>query len=114
VEGWLTDGLGWVMAAVLLDSFEQPLSNTNTPSSPVAISEPTSAAVFCFLVGCFWFGRRVSGVLVVFPCGFVSGFLSGFPDNPSCVKCVMLVSCAGLHQSGTVGARGQPLENGLI
>src|ERR1700733_10391262 len=101
------------MADVLADSFEQPLSKTKTPSSAVAISEPASAAVFCFLVGCFSFdcepGPFGDGAWV-----FVSGFLSGLPDNPSCVKCVMLVSCAGFPQSGTVGARWRPLGNGLI
>src|SRR5579863_1515754 len=101
------------MVDVLSDSFEQPLSKTKTPSSAVAISEPASAAVFCFLVGCFSFGCELGpfgdGVWV-----FVSGFLSGLPDNPSCVKCVMLVSCAGFPQSGTIGARGRPLRNGLI
>jgi hypothetical protein len=101
------------MADVLADSFEQPLSNTKTPSRAVAISEPASAAVLCFFVGCFSFecglGPFGDGVWV-----FVSGFLSGLPDNPSCVKCVMLVSCAGFPQSGTVGAGWRPLGNGLI
>src|SRR5580698_313628 len=101
------------MADVLSDSFEQPLSKTKTPSSAVAISEPATTAVLCFLIGCFSFecelGPFADGVWV-----FVSGFLSGLPDNPSCVKCVILVSCAGFPQSGTVGARWRPLGNRLI
>jgi len=87
------------MVTVLSDSFEQPLSNKKTPSSEVAISEPTSAAVFCLPVSLFGFecGRCASDDWLsdVFSCGFVSGFLSGLPDNPSCVKCVILASCAG-------------------
>jgi hypothetical protein len=45
------------MAAVLLDSFEQPLSNTKTPRKAAAISEPMSVAVFCLPAGFFVFGH---------------------------------------------------------
>ena len=84
------------MADVLSDSFEQPLSSTKTPNSDVAINEPTSAAFFCLSLDFFGLGCCVSGGLgVVFPVGGVAGFLSGLADNPSCVKCAILASCAG-------------------
>ena len=84
------------MVDVLSDSFEQPLSSKKTPNSDVAINEPTSAAFFCLSLDFFGLGCCVFGVLgVVFPVGEVAGFLSGFPDNPSCVKCAILASCAG-------------------
>jgi hypothetical protein len=89
------------MADVLPDSFEQPLSNKKTPSSEVAINELASATAFCLSLGFFGVGCCVSGLLRgVFPAGCVAGFLSGFPDNPSCVKCAILASCAGFPPVG--------------
>src|SRR5579863_2108466 len=104
------------MADVLSDSFEQPLSNKKTPSSEIAINEPTSATFFCLSLDFFGLGCCVFGVLgVVFPVGGVAGFLSGLADNPSCVKCAILASCVLVfRQSATVGARLPPLRNRLI
>jgi hypothetical protein len=88
------------MADVLPDSFEQPLANKKTPSSEVAINELRSATAFCLSQGFFGVRCCVSGLLRgVFPAGCVAGFLSGFPDNPSCVKCAILASCAGFSSS---------------
>lgn len=84
------------MADVLSDSFEQPLSSKKTPNSDVAINEPTSATLLCLSLDFFGLGCCVFGVLgVVFPVAGVAGFLSGLADNPSCVKCAILASCAG-------------------
>jgi hypothetical protein len=89
------------MADVLPDFFEQPLSNKKTPSSEVAINELASATAFCLSLGFFGVGCCVSSLLRgVFPAGCVAGFLSGFPDNPSCVKCAILASCAGFLPVG--------------
>src|SRR5271169_3508568 len=99
------------MVAVLLDSFEQPLSSTKTPSNAVAIKEPTSAAIFGLLVDFFSCAREPGfsddGLESVFSCGFVSGFA----DNPSCVKCAIFGLLCWFPQLGTVGARWQPLGN---
>ena len=93
------------MADVLSDSFEQPLSNKNTPNSEVAINEPTNATVFCLSPGFFGLGRGPSGMFRgVFPSGSVAGLLSELPDNPSCVKFAMLSSCIG---SAVENSRGK-------
>jgi hypothetical protein len=94
------------MADVLPDSFEQPLSNKKTPSREVAINELTSAIAFCLLLGFFGAGCCLSGLLRgVFPAGCVAGFLSGFPENPSCVKYAILASCAGFLPVGNRGSK---------
>jgi hypothetical protein len=88
------------MADVLSDSFEQPLSNRKTPSSEVAINKLTSATFLCLSLDFFGLGCCVSGARDVFPTGCVAGFLSGLPDNPSCVKCAILASCTGFPPVG--------------
>src|SRR5580698_9407202 len=80
------------VVVVLPDSFEHPLSRKKTANSRVAIAEPTSTAVLWLALGTFGFGNSLGAI---FPCGFESGLLSGLPDNPSCVKNVMLISYAG-------------------